>query len=214
MEILEAAVEMIVERGLPETRVADVAERAGTSAALVLYYFESKDRLLTEALSYVEDRFYLQAFHDLTAIDSARERLAVLIARSCPPTGGDVHGDWRLWFELWTRALRDPETARKRAALDRRWRATIADVIRDGQRAGEFGANDPDDLALELASLIDGLAIQVVLEDPEVDPERMRRICLETAGRALGVDLSVHDLAPSTRAAPRTARAHVSASEE
>ncbi|HUG88539.1 MAG TPA: TetR/AcrR family transcriptional regulator [Actinomycetota bacterium] len=214
MEILEAAVEMIVERGLPETRVADVAERAGTSAALVLYYFDSKDRLLTEALSYVEDRFYLQAFHDLTGIDSASERLAVLIARSCPPSGGDANGDWRLWFELWTRALRDPETARKRAALDRRWRATIADVVRDGQRSGEFASVDADDLALELASLIDGLAIQVVLEDPEVGPDRMRRICLEAAGRALEIDLSAFVPAPSTMTAPRTARAHVSAAEE
>lgn len=213
MEILEAAVDMIVERGLPDTRVADVAQRAGTSAALVLYYFESKDRLLTEALSYVEDRFYLQAFHDLTGIDSAGERLALLISRSCPPSSGTAHDDWRLWFELWTRALRDPETARKRTALDRRWRTTIADVIRDGQRSGEFDPVDPEDLALELASLIDGLAIQVVLEDPEVTPERMRQICLQAAGRALGSDLTVHDTA-AIRAAPRTARAHVSATEQ
>lgn len=189
MEILEAAVDVIVERGLSETRVADVAKRAGTSAALVLYYFESKDRLLTEALSYVEDRFYLQAFHDLTALDSARDRLATLIRRSCPPPGGDAQGDWRLWFELWSRALRDPETARKRTALDRRWRSTIAEVIRDGQEAGEFAQIDADEFALRLASLIDGLAIQVVLEDPEVQPDRMCRLCLEMAERELETDL-------------------------
>src|ERR671923_270867 len=58
MEILEAAVDVIRERGLCETRIADVARRAGASAALVLYYFDSKDRLLTEALTHAEDRFY------------------------------------------------------------------------------------------------------------------------------------------------------------
>ena len=205
-EILDAAVEVIVERGLAETRVADVAKRAGTSAALVLYYFDSKDRLLTEALSYVEDRFYLQAFHDLTGLDSARERLASLIHRSCPPPGGDTNGDWRLWFELWSRALRDPETARKRSALDRRWRSTIADVVRDGRQAGEFDDVDPEDFALRLASLMDGLAIQVVLEDPAVDSERMCRLCREMAERELGTELPERDLVSVGRRRSGTTR--------
>ena len=49
-QILEAAVEVIAERGVAGARIADVAERGGTSGPLILYYFESKDKLLTEAL--------------------------------------------------------------------------------------------------------------------------------------------------------------------
>ncbi|MDQ3772327.1 MAG: TetR family transcriptional regulator, partial [Actinomycetota bacterium] len=64
-EILEAAARVIGDRGLCDTRIADIAEQAGTSAALVMYYFESKDRLLTEALTHSEDRFYSQAFNKL-----------------------------------------------------------------------------------------------------------------------------------------------------
>src|ERR671919_3052741 len=116
LEILEAAMDVIADRGLCETRVADVARRAGTSAALVLYYFESKDRLLTEALTHAEDRFYLETFHELTGIERAADRLAHLIDRSFPTPRGssEMLGDWKLWIELWSRALRDPEVARKR----------------------------------------------------------------------------------------------------
>ena len=51
-QMLEAAAEVIGERGLCDTRIADVARRAGLSPALVVYYFGSKEKLLTEALAY------------------------------------------------------------------------------------------------------------------------------------------------------------------
>lgn len=195
MEILEAAVEVIGERGLCETRIADVARRAGASAALVLYYFDSKDGLLTEALTHAEDRFYLETFHELTGLRRATDRLVYLIDRSLPAGGSEVLGDWQLWFELWSRALRDPNVALKREALDRRWRTTIAEIVRDGQRSGEFAHVDADGFALGMASLIDGLAIQAILRDPEATPERVRGTCLQMAGRELGFE-------PEKRRAP------------
>jgi AcrR family transcriptional regulator len=188
LEILGAAVDVIAERGLCDTRIADVAERAGTSAALVLYYFRSKDRLLTEALTHAEDRFYLETFHELTGIERAADRLAHLIDRSFPTSGGAGDGDWKLWIELWSRALRDPEVARKREALDRRWRGTFADVVRAGQESGEFDRVDPDEFALRMASMIDGLAIQAVMGDREARLGRLRRVCMEMAAKELGFE--------------------------
>jgi AcrR family transcriptional regulator len=192
LQTLEAAVEVIGERGLCETRVADVASRAGLSPALLLYYFGSKDNLLIEALTYSEDRFYLTTFHQLSGIDDARIRLVKLIDLAVPPdnpTSG-LTGDWTLWVELWTRALRDENAAVKRAALDRRWRTTIADIVREGQRAGDFAADaDPDEFSLQLAAVMDGLVIQMLLHDPDVDAVKMRRLCLETATRQLGFEV-------------------------
>lgn len=186
LEILEAAGEVIGQRGLCATRVADVARRAGASPALVLYYFESKDRLLSEALTHAEDRFYLEMFHQLTALERARERLLYVIDRSFPDPGAEAAGEWPLWFELWSRALRDPELARKRGALDRRWRGTIADIVREGQRSGEFASVDPDAFALRLTCLIDGLAIQAILQDPVATPQRVRQEALDMAAGELG----------------------------
>jgi hypothetical protein len=86
-------------------------------------------------------------------------------------------------MELWTRSLRDDSTQVARRRLDERWRTQIASVIRDGQRAGEFGEADPDDVAPVLASLIDGLAVQVTLGDPDAST-RSRASC--PAGRCSG----------------------------
>ncbi len=185
-QILVAAVRVIAARGLADTRVADVAQEAGTSAALVIYYFESKERLLTEALAYAEDRFYLETFHELTTIDRARARLVRLIELSIPNGSIDELDDWVLWIELWTRSLRDSHAARKRSALDRRWRAVIADVVQTGLRRGEFVKVDPEDFAIQLSALIDGLAVQVILKDEEVTSARVLELCLEFADHQLG----------------------------
>lgn len=187
LQALQAAAEVIGERGLCDTRVTDVAERARLSPGLLLYYFASKDRLLTEALAFVEDRFYLDTFHELTGITDPAQRLVTLVERSCPSNGGKDQGDWPLWVELWGRARRDPEAARKREALDRRWRTIIREIVRDGERVGLFEPADTDDFALRFSALIDGLAIQVMLGDPEVTSERMRDLALEMAARELGV---------------------------
>ena len=209
LQTLEAAVEVIGERGLCDTRVADIAARAGLSAALLLYYFGSKDNLLIEALTYSEDRFYLTTFHALSGIDDARVRLVRLIDLAVPPNNSNaaVTGDWTLWVELWTRALRDEDAAVKRAALDRRWRTTIADIVRAGQQSGDFSsAANPDEFALRLAALMDGLVIQMLLDDPDVDAVKMRRLCLETAMRQLDfevpAEVAEYESVPRRRATP------------
>ena len=186
-QILEAAVEVITERGVCGTRIADVADRGGTSAPLVLYYFESKDNLLTEALAYAEDRFYLAIFSELTNLDTASERLVRLIELTCghESVAEILREDVALWIELWSRALRDGAAGRKRAALDNRWRRTIADIVREGQETGEFADIDPERFSMLLASLLDGMVLQHMLEDPEAGYERARSICVDLACRYL-----------------------------
>src|ERR671913_2520471 len=107
-QMLEAAMEVIADRGLCETRIADVAKKAGLSPALVVYYFGSKEALLTEALAYAEDLFYIEAFRELTGIEGASRRLVRLIDLARPPeVRGESDEDWTLWVELWSRALRN-----------------------------------------------------------------------------------------------------------
>ncbi len=189
--ILSAAAEVIRERGLGNTRVVDVAERAGTSAPAVLYWFASKAELLSVALTAAEENFYEQLDERLAALDSPRDRLVAAID---PGTGtGDY--DPALWMELWAQALRDEELAEIRKQLDERWRGTIARIVREGQAAGEFGPTDPDQLALLLASLLDGFSVQIALRDSEGTPERARELCLRLAGAELGCDLTALEAA-------------------
>jgi AcrR family transcriptional regulator len=201
-QILKAAVEVIAAKGLCDTGIKDVADQAGTSPALVIYYFGKKDILLAEALSFADERFYAQTADAVAEMTSARDRLVELVRCSCSiGEADDDFDEWVLWLDLWARAPRDPDVARDRAAMDRRWRTTIGEIVRQGQATGEFEKVDPAAFALRLGALIDGLAIQVVLKDAEVTRERMFDLCMETCSSELGFTWTAADRAAVTRGA-------------
>ena len=194
-EILEAAARVITDRGLAETRISDIAERCGVSPGLILYYFASKDRLLIEALTYANDRFYLGLSRELRRMSSGRQQLDRLIELSVPGLLPEFErlDEWALWIEIWVRALRDPAMAKEREVLERRWRQSIADIVRHGRSTGEFSENgvDADELGLRIGAFIDGLAIQVMMNDTSMSAERMQQVCREVAASMIGFSLDV-----------------------
>ena len=185
--VVEVAAEVLRERGLEETRIADVAARAGMSAGHVMYYFASKDQLLLEAVRASEDRFYAEVVAELGSIGSARTRLLRLIDLWCPPgVAGQTPAAWVLWPDLWARSLRDPSLAAYRESADRRWVAFVADLVREGRRSGDFAAADAVRFAQQLAALMDGLALRVMAGDSVVTAAVMRDWCAGYAADRLG----------------------------
>jgi AcrR family transcriptional regulator len=191
-QILEAAGAVIAERGICETRIADIANVLGVSPALILYYFPSKDRLLGEALAHRDRDFFEEVAKQAAGLDDARSRLVLIVEASCPTSSGRtaIDDEYVLWLELWARCRQDPELAEARQRMDNEWRHAIASIVEEGQRQGEFSAAvDAFEFALRLTALIDGLAVQVVLGDSEVESTRMRRLCLEAAALELGFEV-------------------------
>jgi len=187
-QMLAAAATLIAERGFSDTRIADVAERVGASPALVIYYFGTKDSLLTEALRWSERSFYAAAEEMLKSTEKLRDRLEVLLDWNLvADKQQDVAGDWGLWFDLWAQAFRHPEVKKDRADLDAQWRDLIARIVQDGIDHGEIQKVDVHEFAVMWSSLLDGLVIQVSLDDPVVTPSLARRIALELADKELGL---------------------------
>ena len=184
--ILDATVFVIRERGFTGTRVSDIAEEAGTSQGLVLYHFGSLAGALTAALTSLEDEFYASLERDLEQASGPISRLNHMAELGSGY--GPAVGDWKLWLELWVRALRDDDARATRESLDGRWRAALSDVINEGVATGDFSPPNPADAALRLASLMDGLAIQLALDDPSMTPTRFRDLWLDSAALELGID--------------------------
>ena len=188
VQMLRAAAELICERGFGETRIADVAKRAEASSALVIYYFGTKDSLLTEALRWSERSFYTATEEMLRETTTLRRRLETLVEWTLVSDVQDaMTNDWGLWFDLWAQAFRHPEVKQDRVELDARWRTMIVDVVKAGQADGDIGKVDVRAFAVTFAALLDGLSIQVALGDPEVDSERAYKIAMRFAERELGL---------------------------
>ncbi len=195
IQMLRAAAELICERGFSDTRIADVAKRAGVSSALVIYYFGTRDRLLVDALRHSEESFYSAAEQMLAEVTSLRERISLLIRWTCVPEGtgkDEIPGAWGLWFDLWAQAFRHDEVRAGRIELDARWRRMIIDAL-EVTGSDELATKiDPVMFALEFSALLDGLSIQVALDDPEVDSEVAYQIAMRFAERELDLPAQQH----------------------
>jgi AcrR family transcriptional regulator len=186
-QMLHAALEVIVERGYPETRITDVAERAGASPALVIYYFKTRDHLLTEALRYSEDRWYATATRRMAGIETSAGRLEELVAMMClPEQEGGAEDSWLLWLDLWAQSPRNPAVAAIRQKIDERWRETIRTLVLAGQEAGEFAAVDADDFAAAMSALLYGFVVPIALDDTAVGSARAFELSMQFASGRLG----------------------------
>ncbi|KAB1148200.1 TetR/AcrR family transcriptional regulator [Streptomyces luteolifulvus] len=183
--ILTAACEVIAEIGFEKIRMRMVAERAGVSTALLHYHFDTREKLFTEAMTH--------SFAN-TAVDVERDAgtasAAVILARivrNLLPTDPQLHQDWRLWQELWVRALRDETTRVFAVDLYAQLHAWVAGALRRGIASGEFTPTDVDDLSTLVLSLSDGYGIRLMLRDPTVTLETALMSVWRPVSAALGL---------------------------
>jgi len=185
-QMLEAAAALISELGFAQTRIVDVAERIGVSPGLVVYYFATKDKLLTEALRYSESAFYASAEALLTSPATLAERLETLLDLNFESTESvELSTYWGLSFDFWVQAFRHPQVAVDRRDIDNQWRSLIVRMVRAGIDTGEIDEVDAEEFAVSWAAYLDGLAVQVALADPLLDAQRAKHLALRFATREL-----------------------------
>jgi AcrR family transcriptional regulator len=186
-QMLHAALDVICERGFADTRIADIAERIGISPALVIYYFKTKDQLLTEAIRHYEDTWYAEGRRRMDELPTAAARLEEFVAMNLlPDADPELDGNWQLWLDFWVQAGRNADVARVRLQSDERWREVIVSLVRAGQAAGEFASIDPQEFSIFISALLDGLTVQIALDDPVVDPVRAFELCMRYISQHLG----------------------------
>ncbi len=178
-QILAATREVVAEKGFRAMRVADVAKRSGASTGTVHYYFETKRDLMQAAFEW---NFHASQARRNPLIDSEtdpRDRLRAFLD-SYLPVDEVVIESWHMWIELWTAALHDPQLRELNETVYGEWRRTVAGIIREGQDSGFFVAGDPVLLANGLVSMVDGLALQVLLGSRNMTLDEMRQVCAQS----------------------------------
>jgi len=165
--LLDAAVELIVERGWAAVSTRAVAERAGLTAGLVHYHFGSVQALLSRAAIGAMRRTAADLGPVLAGVDDAAGLAEALVASSDAYSGTDPVSV--LFVETYLAATRDPEL-----------RAGVAEVITDfrrelATRLGELGVAEPEDTATVLGAAMDGLVLQRAL-DPTLPAGAVRPV--------------------------------------
>ena len=170
-ELLEAARQVVLKRGLSHTRVADVAAATRVSGGLIHYHFATKDVLLTEMLRSEAERDIAKARRLATGTGDPRQRLDRVMREFVPSSRNDQ--TWVLWIDAWGAGLRDETLRTISQELDAAWNEMLFVVISDGVASGDFVTDDPRAVADRISALLDGLGLRVTLQRPGINRKQM-----------------------------------------
>lgn len=171
-QIIEAATEAVLHRGLAQAATRDVTQAIGVGAGLLHHYFPSWAELRAEAVRHSVRREIdeLQALVAGMPVFEALDRVADWMVED------EDMRHWRLWLNAQDEAHRDGLLAGVMNAAMLDWHKLIVKLVI--RAAGEGGAKiaDAEAAAWRLAALMDGLAGAMLVKGSAVTPEMARTL--------------------------------------
>ncbi|MEZ4236635.1 MAG: helix-turn-helix domain-containing protein [Myxococcota bacterium] len=169
-EIVAAARRIVAERGLDALTFAALERALGYTRGVVTWHFRNKDEVvravLEDAIAEVDAVALAAIRSEETLADRARAVVRVMVRGWI---GGSQVG--RVLVPFWGRIYADPVAREANAAMLARYRDYSAELVRIGQRRGEFrGDADPAAAGAVIVALVVGIAAQAMF-DPALDAE-------------------------------------------
>jgi AcrR family transcriptional regulator len=170
--LLAAAADLFAAQGIDAVSVDAVAHCAGRTSGAVYAHFGSKQGLLLALLESWKDSVLTVLLAEVAVSSSPDAELTAVwenVAR-----GPDEESErWALLeHELWLRAARDPEVAAVLRARDEEARRFSARELAGWTaRVGARPTADPEELAVLVKALLNGLAIQRRLDPDSFDDQ-------------------------------------------
>jgi AcrR family transcriptional regulator len=171
-KMLEAAVELIVERGTGQATLKDVGEKAGYSRGLAGYRFGNKEGLFDFVLRSVGDE-WLAELTLVTKNKTGYEAIAAALdahIQFCEDAPKHVEAFYRLWFEALT-----PESQLKSVILGihKRRRADVIRWIEQGVEEGSVAAMiDVELVADHFTASVSGIVYHWMSDPDNLDEMR------------------------------------------
>jgi AcrR family transcriptional regulator len=169
-QICRAAATVISREGFAGSTMRMVAEEAGVSTGMLNHYFANRQDLLTQALVFVSERAQGRMRESIQGIPPGRERLVALLD-SALAEGQEVSETWRVWINAYGEAVRLADLRHTIESRLNSWYKLIDEALE-----GLVPADDDGSIpwAWRFDAILNGLAIQALTSEAELDGERIR----------------------------------------
>jgi AcrR family transcriptional regulator len=182
--IVDAALQVMIVKGLGATTVRDVARRMGTSSGLIHHYFGSMDDLLAAAFEQAAGEDLARIRAAMADGQGALARLGIFFANY---TRAEQDWAFQLWLDAWAEAARRPAVRASSHRLNVAWQQLLVEAIRAGTAEGVLHCPDPEAAGWRILSLLDGLALQAVAHRVAIDRDDVVRWSVSHAEMELGL---------------------------
>ena len=140
-QLIEATISTLAARGYSRTTLTEVARTAGLSHGLVLFHFETKEKLLGETLGYLAEEYRQNWQTALAGAGSSpAEQLNALIEADFTPA---ICQPARLaaWCSFWGEAQSRPIYQETCGEKDEAYNATLEDICARLSKEGGYRSN-------------------------------------------------------------------------
>ena len=175
-QICRAAATVISREGFAGSTMRMVAEEAGVSTGMLNHYFANRQDLLTQALVFVSERAQSRMHEAIQGIPAGRERLVALLD-SALAEGQEVSETWRVWINAYGEAVRLADLRHTIESRLKSWYELIDEALE-----GLVPADDDGSIpwSWRFDAILNGLAIQALTSEAELDGERIRDEVIRT----------------------------------
>jgi AcrR family transcriptional regulator len=171
LRILDAAREVLLERGFGGTSTRSVADEAGVPLSLVHYHFGGKQALLVAVLEREDENLLARQ----RALYAGHEPLAEKWRTACAFLDEDIHSGYvRVLWELWAAGLADDTLKECWRKVMGEWRNLLTSVFEEWEATidGQLPLS-PRVIATLVTNLFQGIEIELLAGvAPEEAPHR------------------------------------------
>ena len=185
-QIIEAALACFIRHGYVNTTMDDIVAESGLSKGTLYWYFDSKDDLFQEALLSVFDGLAEASLDELTACETATERLRVGL-RCMIELCQEFEGYFSLIIEFWAQSRDREQVMDFWAGTLSQYQQLLTALFEEGIRSGEFKSVDAGSLAWMLMAAYDGLAVYDMMM-PHLDLDRINETFVEALLKGVEAD--------------------------
>ena len=168
-QLIDAAIDTLVELGYARTTMAEIARRANISKSVISYYFESKETLLEQVVESVYRAGAETVAARVLPVSSAMEALRAWIRTDVEFIAGhprEVRAVGEIVF-----GMRAPDGSPHWDASSGDWMVeSVEELFRAGQQSGEFRLFPTRVMAVTLRAAIDRVSFEL-LTRPGLDME-------------------------------------------
>ena len=174
-QIVQALFECLAEKGHERVTVKDIASQANLHYGVIHYYFKSKDDIVTAMADSIISKYAGLLVERIATAQSVSEKLHKSIDFLVDEFIFNRRLN-RVFYNLVQMAF---ERAAVRTALRkqlREYRRFIAEEMEEGIRSGELAPHDPQEFAGMLVALIEGMALQWMIESQALNRKNVRAL--------------------------------------
>ena len=175
-QLIEAAIDSIVEVGMSATTLATVSKAAGLSQGVAVFYFKRKENLLIETLRYHYDE-YNEVWRGAVAAagPDPLDRLMALVFANLDPLLCTPR-NLTLWNSFWGEAAARPQYRAICDAHTRTHRDTLVDLCREARSLIVGASWTPTAVADTLDMMTDGMWARMHITPNQMSLDEGRRL--------------------------------------